>query len=282
MKIFIIEDDKNIIKQLEKIIIDRELGQVIGYANDGITGLEEIIDLKPDIVLVDLLMPGKDGISLVKEAKKIHPDMFFIMISQVSSKDMIGKSYLSGIEYYVSKPINAIEVESVIKKVEDKLEMNRKLNQIKSLFSNNKDEQKKQKTSSGIEKVKVIMQRIGIAGESGSQDICNIVKYLIDTKQNASDFTLKELCSKFTDQPKTMEQRIRRTAMVGMVNLANLGIEDYLNETFIEYSTGLYNFEQIKTEMDYIRGKSKKRGKVNIKKFIEGMVLYTSQESSYE
>jgi len=282
VKIFIIEDDNNIIKQLEKIIIDRELGQVIGYANDGITGLEEIIDLKPDIVLVDLLMPGKDGISLVKEAKKIHPDMFFIMISQVSSKDMIGKSYQSGIEYYVSKPINAIEVESVIKKVEDKLEMNRKLNQIKSLFSNNKDEQKKQKTSSGIEKVKVIMQRIGIAGESGSQDIYNIVKYLIDTKQNVSDFTLKELCSKFTDQPKTMEQRIRRTAMVGMVNLANLGIEDYLNETFIEYSTGLYNFEQIKTEMDYIRGKSKKRGKVNIKKFIEGMVLYTSQESSYE
>jgi len=282
VKIFIIEDDNNIIKQLEKIIIDRELGKVIGCANDGITGLEEIIDLKPDIVLVDLLMPGKDGISLVKEAKKIHPDMFFIMISQVSSKDMIGKSYLSGIEYYVSKPINAIEVESVIKKVEDKLEMNRKLNQIKSLFSNNKDEQKKQKTSSGIEKVKVIMQRIGIAGESGSQDIYNIVKYLIDTKQNVSDFTLKELCSKFTDQPKTMEQRIRRTAMVGMVNLANLGIEDYLNETFIEYSTGLYNFEQIKTEMDYIRGKSKKRGKVNIKKFIEGMVLYTSQESSYE
>ena len=44
------------------------------------------------------------------------------MISQVSSKDMIAKAYESGIEYYISKPINAIEVESVIK-VKEKMSM---------------------------------------------------------------------------------------------------------------------------------------------------------------
>lgn len=86
MKILIIEDDNNVIRLLERIIEDRELGQLIGYANDGTSGLNEISRLKPDIVLVDLLMPGKDGISLVKEAKGMYPDVFFIMISQVSSK----------------------------------------------------------------------------------------------------------------------------------------------------------------------------------------------------
>lgn len=278
MKIFIIEDDNNIVKLLERIIVDRELGHLIGYANDGISGLEEIIALKPDIVLVDLLMPGKDGISLVKEAKLICPDLFFIMISQVSSKDMIGKSYQSGIEYYISKPINAVEVESVIRKVEDKIHMNRKLNKIQSLFFTDKEVKGEQKTDNNnkVDKVKLVMQRIGITGEAGSQDIYNIVKYLIENGENMADYTIKELCSKFTDQPKTMEQRIRRTAMVGMVNLANLGTEDYMNDTFTEYSTCLYNFEQIKAEMDYIRGKSKKRGKVNLKKFIEGMVFYCS------
>ena len=59
-------------------------------------------------------------------------------------------------------------------------------------------------------------------------------------------------------------KRIRRTATAGMINLANIGIEDYMNETFVEYSNGLYNFEQLKTEMDFIRGKTKKRGKVNL------------------
>ena len=47
-----------------------------------------------------------------------------------------------------------------------------------------------------------------------------------------ADCTIKELCSKFSDNPKTMEQRISRTATVGMINLANIGIEDYMNEIF--------------------------------------------------
>ncbi|KNF09000.1 transcriptional regulatory protein GlnL [Gottschalkia purinilytica] len=277
MNIFIIEDDNNIIRILEKIIRDRELGKLIGYANDGMTGLEKIQTEKPDIVLVDLLMPGKDGISLVREARSIYPDIQFIMISQVSSKDMIGKAYQSGVEYFISKPINAIEIESVIHKVQDKINMNQKLNQIQSLFTKDNNNQEGKKDCNRVEKIKKIMQRIGIIGESGSKDIINITKYLIDTKQSIFEFTVKELCSKFTDQPKTMEQRIRRTATVGMINLANMGIEDYTNEIYYEYSNGLYNFEQVKIEMDYIRGKSKKRGTVNLKKFIDGLIFYSNE-----
>ena len=278
MNIFIVEDDSNIIRLLEKIIKDRKLGTLIGHSNDGIDGLMEIQSLKPDIVLVDLLMPGKDGISLVREVKNMYPEIQFIMISQVSSKNMIGKAYQSGIEYFISKPINAIEVESIIHKVQDKINMNRKLSQIQSLFSEKDNIQNEEKSSDRIEGVKRVMQRIGIIGESGSQDIIDITKYLIETNQSMSDFTVKELCSKFTNKVKTMEQRLRRTATVGMVNLANLGIEDYMNEIFTEYSNGLYNFEQIKIEMDYIRGKSKKRGKVNLKKFIDGMVFYSNRK----
>lgn len=276
MNIFIVEDDNNIIRVLERIIIDRDLGTLLGWANDGINGLMEIQSLKPDIVIVDLLMPGMDGINLVKEAKGMYPDIQFIMISQVTSKEMVGKSYQCGVEYFISKPVNAIEVESVMRKVQDKLVMNRKLSQIQSLFT---DERSRviQRSENRTEKVKRVMQRIGIVGENGSQDIINVIRYLIDTKQDMSNLTVKELCSHFTDQVKTMEQRIRRAATVGMINLANLGIEDYMNEIFTEYSNGLYNFEQIKTEMDYIRGKSKKRGKVNIKKFIDGMIFYSNR-----
>lgn len=275
MKIYIVEDDGNIVRILEKIIMDKNLGSVAGSANDGITGLQEIEVLKPDIVLVDLLMPGKDGISLVREAKTIHPDIQYIMISQVSSKDMISKAYQSGVEYYISKPIDAIEVQTVINKVKEKINMNKKLAQIQSLFAGeSKDFNKNQANTDNMSGVKRVMQRIGIIGETGSQDIMDVVKYLIDTNQTMADFTIKELCSHFTDNPKTMEQRIRRTATIGMINLANIGIEDYMNEIFTEYSNGLYNFEQLKIEMDFIRGKSKKRGKVNIKKFIDGIVYY--------
>ena len=60
-----------------------------------------------------------DGISFVKQARKIVPDASYIMLSQVSSKDMIASAYEAGIEFFIQKPINSVEVEAVIKKVSD-------------------------------------------------------------------------------------------------------------------------------------------------------------------
>lgn len=275
MKIYISEDDKNVVRILEMIILNKKLGVIVGKSDNGIDALEDIQVLNPDIVLVDLLMPGKDGINLVKEAKALNEKTQYIMISQVSSKKMISKAYQSGIEYYISKPIDAIEVQTVIKKVIEKINTNNKLSQIQKLFSSDSSENEVDKINDdSIAEIRRVMQRIGIMGESGSEDILNVAKYLIETDQSMANFTIKELLSKFTDNPKTLEQKIRRTASIGMVNLANIGIEDYMNEIFTEYSNGLYNFEQLKTEMDFIRGKSKKGGKINIKKFIDGIVYY--------
>ena len=126
-------------------------------------------------------------------------------------------------------------------------------------------------------KINKTMQKLGILGETGSKDIISVVSYLMLQGATMGDYTVSEICQLFSDNPKTMEQRIRRAAAIGMINIANLGIEDYMNETFIEYSNGLYNFEQIKQEMDYIRKKSKKRGAVNIKKFIDNMLYYAKE-----
>lgn len=280
MNIYIVEDDISIISILRKIISDRNLGNVIGFARDGISGENEILELNPDIVLVDLLMPGKDGIHLVKKVKALKPYIQFIMISQVSSKDMIGRAYQYGVEYYIYKPINALEIDNVIKKVTEKIKMERAIGQIQRLVK--VGDIKSQETSNDEkdvkEKINKIMQKIGIIGEVGSQDIVDVVCYLIKNDKTMNDFTITELLAMFTDQTKSMEQRIRRTAAVGLTNLANLGIEDYMNEIFVEYSNGLYSFEQVKIDMDYIRGKVKKRGKVNFKKFIDGMVFYSIRE----
>jgi two-component system response regulator YcbB len=275
MKIFIVDDNANVVKILEKIIYDKELGELVGKAYNGFDAIKEIDVIKPDLVLLDLLMPDKDGISMLKEIKGKHPEIQYIMISQVSSKEMIAKAYEKGIEFFISKPINSIEVENVIKNVANKIEMNKKLKAIEGLFFDSQDSFPSNDDKDNIVGIKRVMQRMGILSESGSQDIINVAKFLIDNKMHASDLTIEELCSHFTDSPKIMEQRIRRTAAVGMKNLANIGLEDYMNEIFTEYSNGLYNFEQIKTEMDFIRGKSEKRGKVNLKKFIDGIVYYS-------
>lgn len=277
MNIYILEDDINVITILKKIIRERGLGRVIGYAQDGLAGEEEILELNPDIVLIDLLMPEKDGLHVIKDIKRLRPDIQFIMISQVSSKDMVGRAYEYGVEYFINKPINALEIDYIIKKVGEKIKMETTMRQIQDLISVKNGEGGNSSSNRQALETQICktMQRIGVIGEVGSQDIVNIVTYLIENNKSMKDFTITELLSKFTDNPKSMEQRIRRTAAIGLSNLANLGLEDYMNEIFVEYSNGLYSFEQVKLEMDYIRGNTNKRGSVNLRKFIEGMVFYT-------
>ncbi|GAA0114484.1 response regulator [Clostridium senegalense] len=284
MNFFLIDDDVNIINILKLIIESRSLGTIIGYSTNGIDGLEDIKTLTPDIVIVDLLMPLMDGISLVQKCKEENLDINFIMLSQVSSKDIIGKAYEAGIEFFIQKPINAIEVENVIDKVSKSISINRTFYKMQNLFikeiSTNINDSTPQteelsKENNFMLKLQAVLQKLGIMGELGSKDILTLVEYLIKTNQSVYDFTLNKLCKKFTDSPKSMEQRIRRAANAGMVNLANLGLEDYMNDSFNEYSNTLYNFEQVKKEMDFIRGKISAGGKTNIKKFLNALMFYS-------
>lgn len=280
MKIFLVDDDTNVINILTMIIEDRDLGEVIGSCNNGIDAIQDIIDLKPDIAIVDLLMPNKDGIAVVNECREAGSNTKFIMLSQVNNKEMVAKAYEKGVEFYIHKPVNAIEVEQIMKKVIEYIDAQKKLYKIQNIFSDDRIQggfSSREDTSNYVTRIKAILQKLGIMGEIGSKDIIQVIEYLIENNENANDYTMRELCTLFTDTPKSMEQRIRRAATVGMINMANLGIEDYMNEIFIEYSNGLYNFEQIKREMDYIRGNTVLRGKINIKKFINGIIFYSEK-----
>lgn len=280
MRIFILDDDINVIKVLEKIIHDRNLGTVVGKAMNGKEGYEKIKSFKPDLVLIDLLMPDEDGISIVKRLKSIYSNMEFIMISQVSSKNMVEKAYKYGVEYYICKPINALEVETIIKKVKGKMQIDKTLMKIQELFNDKEVFTENRDVKDDCEQcIKDVLKKLGIMGEKGSYDIIKICMYVINNNIDISNMTIRDLCNNFSGNPKSMEQRIRRTIAVAMSNIASLGVEDYMNDTFVEYSSSLFNFEQVKREMDFIRGKIQRGGSVNTKKFIAGLMTYCENKN---
>lgn len=276
MKIFIIDDDIAIVKMLENIIEDYDLGKVCGYSLDG-NCVEEITSLSPDIVLVDLLLPKKDGIAVVEELLKINNELKFIMISQVSSKNMISTAYTAGIDFFINKPINAIEVRTVIQKVSEKINYKETLQNIKNIFSIDSESIKPKSSeisqNTNIKKVQLILNKLGMTGEKGESDIINVCKYLIANNLNMSDTNINEIANYLNTNSKSMDQRMRRAISKGLSNISHLGIEDYMNEVFVMYSSSLFNFEEVKSEMDYIRGKRKSPGKINIRKFIDGLII---------
>ena len=312
MGIYIIEDDDTMIQILEDLVEDYELGEVIGSSTDPYDALQEIPVLQPDIILIDFLMPGMDGAQLVRELKKAGCEAVFIMLSQVSSKEMIGKAYDAGIEFFISKPINLIELRSVLATVSKQIKNERTVATLRNLFMSEigleeagaaasarrgagtavrqtapaelpqdvspqgEQQAKAPEEGAGDEftrKVEEILTLIGMAGEKGSADIVRVCAYLNKNSMSMQRENVRIICGELSDAPKSMEQRMRRAVKTGLTNLAHLGIEDFMNDTFTDYSSTLFPFEEVRTEMDYIRGKRAYGGKVSLKKFIESLMM---------
>lgn len=275
MKYYLIDDEIGIVKTLENIIESRDLGEVSGYSTDPARAAEEIIGINPDIVLADLLMSGKDGISLVGEIKKIRPRILFVMISKVTDKSMVEQAYSAGVEFFIHKPINVIEVERVLRNVSDRLKMKNIVSNIRGIFEEEEAAPASVKKNEGsAQEINLLLGLLGMLGEKGTPDILAICKYLDETGESYSKEVLVKVAENRGESPKNLEQRMRRAIKKGLVNVANLAIDDYSNEVFQIYAGYVFDFKNIKDEMEFIKGNSAGGGRVNLSKFIEGLLLY--------
>lgn len=280
MKIYIAEDDLSVISVLEDIVDTCSLGRICGASGEMPPDAQTIAALRPDIILVDFLMPEKDGVQLVKELRAMGVTARCIMLSQVSSKELVGKAYDAGIDFFISKPINFVEVKSVIENVKRQIENDRKLSSIQKLFNSgaNAVEDADARAQQRLRRLQVILNQLGISSEKGSEDIIALCLYLEDCALSLTSSNIGQLCSALSDAPKTMEQRVRRAIAKAMTNIAHMGLEDYSNEIFTRYGGSLFTFEELRAEMDNIRGRSSKGGKSNVKKFLDGMLLLLDED----
>jgi len=282
MTFYLVDDDSSVLRVLENIIEEFDLGDVVGMAKDSEKALVQIPSLKPSIVVVDMLMPNMDGCALVKALKDGLPDTRFVMLSQVSSKNIISKAYDCGVEFFISKPVNQIEIRNVLGNIKEKLEMERTFKMIEGMFNKGEKQTSSKmpdQLSDQVKKIKMIFSKLGIMGEKGGEDLIQICSYMLENNLKTFDFKVRDICDELCDNPKAMEQRLRRAINRGLINLANLGIEDYMNENFIRFSSTLYDFENVKAEMDFIRGKRESGGKISVRKFIDNLILMVLEAS---
>lgn len=276
MRYYIIDDEIGTVKTLENIVESRELGDVVGYSVNPEKAANEILSLQPDIVLADLLMSNMDGIALVQKIKAAKPDISVVMISQVAEKGMVEQAYNAGVEFFIHKPINIIEIEKVLRNVGDKIKMNSIVNNIRGMVAPKEETAAAASAGDGdlLSDINVFLGLLGMLGEKGTQDIQALCRYLIEHREEYNRDVLTRVAEAKGESPKNFEQRIRRAIKKGMTNVANLGIDDYSNEVFQVYANYVFDFKNIKEEMEFIKGNNTGGGRVNISKFIEGLLIY--------
>lgn len=290
MRYFIVDDDKASRLMLKNILEGQELGMVIGEADSGVRAIPQILSLTPDLVLIDLLMPDLDGIETIQQLKSQGFNGQFIMLSQVVSKEMVGEAYQVGVEFFIHKPINQIEVQSVLRRTAEQLRLKNSLTTIRESLAliGTLDQPKVKRTIKEIVLAK--LHDMGIIGESGSRDIVTIVEVLAE--QNAAQLPpLKELyeaalhkmgvqAKEIPKESKAMEQRIRRSILTAMDHLASLGAVDYTISEFEYYAPRFFDFQEITQRMKQIQEESfgMKAVKVNSKKFLQVLYIETMEE----
>lgn len=273
----IVDDDKAVRRILAGIIEKNDLGEVIDEAADGEDAERKIVAQKPDIALIDFLIPGKDGVEVIRSLKERDLKTSFIMISQVEDKDMITNAYESGIEFYIHKPINVVETVNVISKVKEMVKLKTTFKMIRDTVITASSESGHKEKRQRLSSVEYFLGDLGILGESGSEDIKVIIENIDDIKHdnlydiyNYVSKNYKQNGNKKSNDIKAIEMRIRRAANKALKNIASLGIENYDNEYFLRFSSVIFDFAEVRKEMDYLRGKRECGGKINIKKFLEG------------
>lgn len=110
-------DDSDAIRMVLKDIMVIGQHNVIAELSSGMRALDEYIKSKPDIVLLDMAMPKKDGLSVLKEVIAYNPKAKIIMISASDNQETVKDCMDAGASAYILKPFNFQEVLNVISQV---------------------------------------------------------------------------------------------------------------------------------------------------------------------
>jgi len=105
-----IADDSDAIRIVLKDIILYGKHELVAEAKDGAEAVEKFVDSKPDVLLLDLVLPEKDGLTILKEIKETNPNAKIIMISVLDNKQMIQDCISAGALTYITKPFGADDV----------------------------------------------------------------------------------------------------------------------------------------------------------------------------
>jgi DNA-binding NarL/FixJ family response regulator len=103
VRILIVEDFLDFRQRISSTLGKRGDLQVVGEACDGLEAVQKAVELKPDLILMDIGLPSLNGIEAARQIRKLVPEAKIIFLSQESSADVVQVALSFGAQGYVVK-----------------------------------------------------------------------------------------------------------------------------------------------------------------------------------
>ena len=169
-RILVIDDEKGIREVLEAILVDE--GYEVTVAEDGIVGLSRLAEQIIDAIILDVWLPNKGGIDVLKEIKETYPGMPVVIISGHGNIDLAVKAVKAGAFDFLEKPLS---LEKVLTVVRNAIELEQLKRENRLLKSSMQTELQMLGDSEAMQHIREIIRqsaasdsRILISGENGT------------------------------------------------------------------------------------------------------------------
>ena len=114
----LVVDDHSVVRQGLRTFLDSESGiEVVGEAADGAEAVERVRELVPDVVLMDLVMPGLNGIAATRQIAELSPTTRVLVLTSFGEDDKVFPSLRAGATGYLLKDATAEQLASAIRSV---------------------------------------------------------------------------------------------------------------------------------------------------------------------
>ena len=117
IRVSIVEDNQRLRGSLTKLIELSEGFECVGSHADAEAALAELPRTKPDVILMDINLPGKNGVDCVRELKPLLPDTQIVMFTVYENTDLIFKALAAGASGYLLKQTPPVELLTALRDV---------------------------------------------------------------------------------------------------------------------------------------------------------------------
>jgi two-component system chemotaxis response regulator CheY len=112
----LIVDDAAFMRMMIRDILTKNDFEVVGEATNGEEAVNKYAELKPDLVTLDITMPGMDGVTVLKEIRKLDPSARVVMCSAMGQQAMVVEAIQSGALDFINKPFHPQKVVEILRR----------------------------------------------------------------------------------------------------------------------------------------------------------------------
>lgn len=115
LKLLIVDDQKGIRRLLTEVFL--EYGYEIESCGNGIKALEMIPEFKPDLIIMDVKMPGMNGIDVLKKLRETDKDSRVIMMTAYGDQHYVNQAETLGVARFIIKPFDLNELKAQVEEI---------------------------------------------------------------------------------------------------------------------------------------------------------------------